>query len=55
MKFTTKNSAHPTLQSGCNENYIAETVNTEFLGLQIENHINWKNHIEQIGINMTKR
>jgi len=23
-------------------------VNTEFLGLQIDNHINWKNHIEQM-------
>jgi len=23
-------------------------VNTKFLSLQIENHINWKNHIEQM-------
>jgi len=24
--------------------YYEETVNTKFLGLQIDNHINWKNH-----------
>jgi hypothetical protein len=45
MKFITKNSAHSTLHSGCNEMYIAETVKSEFLGLQIDNHISWKNHI----------
>ena len=34
MKFITKN--------------IEETVNTKFLGLRTENHIHWKNHIEQM-------
>jgi hypothetical protein len=28
--------------------YIEETVNTRFFDLQIDNPINWKNHIEQI-------
>ena len=27
---------------------MEETVNTKFLGLQTENHIHWKNHMEQI-------
>jgi hypothetical protein len=27
--------------------YIEATVNREFLGLQIDNHINWKNCIKQ--------
>jgi hypothetical protein len=45
MQFVTKNSAHSTLHSGNKEKYIAQTVNTEFLGFQIDNHINWKNHI----------
>jgi len=41
-------SSHSTLCIGYTENYIEETVNTKFLGLQIDNHINWKNHIEQM-------
>jgi hypothetical protein len=28
--------------------YIKESVNTKFLGLQIDNHLNWKYHIDQI-------
>ena len=27
--------------------YVEETVNTKFLDLQIDNHIHWKNYIEQ--------
>jgi len=27
---------------------LEETVNTKFLGSQTDNHINWKNHTEQI-------
>ena len=45
-KFITKNSAHSTLHVGYKEKYTAETVNTKFLGLQTDNHINWKNHID---------
>jgi len=26
---------------------MEEVINTKFLGLQIDNHINWKNHTEQ--------
>ena len=48
MKFITKNSSHSTLQIGYKEKYSEEIVNTKFLGLQIDNHINWKNHIEQM-------
>ena len=44
MKFITRNSSHSTLHIGYKEKYVAETVNTKFLGLQIDNHIKWKNH-----------
>jgi hypothetical protein len=27
---------------------IEESANTKFLGLQIDNHLNWKNHIDQM-------
>ena len=27
---------------------MEERVNTKILGLQIDNHINWKNHIEEM-------
>jgi hypothetical protein len=48
MKHVTKNSSHSTLYIGYKEKYIEETVNTKYLGLQIDNHINWKNHTEQM-------
>jgi len=48
MKFTTKNSSHSTLCVGYKEQLMQETVYTEFLCLQIDKHINWKNLIEQI-------
>ena len=28
--------------------YTEKTGNTKFLGLQIDNHITWKHHIEQM-------
>jgi hypothetical protein len=30
------------------EEYIEESVNKKFHGLQIYNHLNWKNHIHQL-------
>ena len=47
-KFITNNSSHSALCIGYKEKYIEETVNTKFLGLQIDNHLTWKNHIAQI-------
>jgi hypothetical protein len=46
IKFTSKNSAHSTLHLGYKEKYMEQTVNTKYLVLQIDNHVNWKNHIE---------
>ena len=40
MKFITKNSAHSTVHIGYEEKCIEKMANTEFLGLQIANHIN---------------
>jgi len=48
MKFITKNSAHSTLHIGYKEEYTEERGNKKFLGLQIDNHINWKNHTEEM-------
>jgi len=51
MKFTTKNSAHSTLNLVYNEKHMEWTENTKFLGLQIDNHNNhkkWKSHIEEM-------
>jgi hypothetical protein len=36
------------LYIGYEVKYMEEIVNTKFLSLQIDNHINWKNHIEKI-------
>jgi len=48
MKFITQNSLHSTLHVGYNEEYKQETMNTKFLGLQIDNHINWKKLIGRL-------
>jgi hypothetical protein len=48
MKFITNNSSHSTLHIGYKDKYIEEIINTKLLGLQIDNHLNWKNHIEQM-------
>ena len=48
MKFITKNSAHSTLHIGYKEEYIEARGNTKSLGLQIDKHINWKNHTEEM-------
>jgi len=48
MKFIIKDSSQSTLHFGYKKMYIEETVNTKFLGLQIDNHINLKKHFEQI-------
>ena len=48
MKFILKNSANSTLHIRYKEKHIEGTVNTGFLGLQIYNHLNWKNYIEEM-------
>jgi hypothetical protein len=48
MKFMTRNLSQSTLKINYKENYVEELVNTEFLNLKIDNHIQWKNHIEQM-------
>jgi hypothetical protein len=48
VKFITRNSSLSALCVGYKEKCIEEAVNTKFLRLQIDNHINWKNHIEQV-------
>jgi isopenicillin N synthase-like dioxygenase len=48
MKFMTKNLAHSTIHIVYREKNVEETVNTKFLGLQIDNHVKWKNHIEEM-------
>jgi hypothetical protein len=47
IKFITNNSPQYALSIGY-EKYKDESVNTKFLGLQIDSHLNWKNHIVQM-------
>ena len=51
MSKTAKNEKPPNQKAGvhigCKEKHVEGKVNTKFLGLQIDNHINWKSQIEQ--------
>jgi hypothetical protein len=48
LKFTTINLPQYPLSIGYNDKYIEESVHTKFFGLHIDNHSNWKNHIDQL-------
>ena len=48
IKFLTNNLPQYPLNIGYNGKDIEETISTKFLGLQIDNHLNWKTHIEQL-------
>jgi hypothetical protein len=48
MKFLKKNSSHSAFNVSYKEKYIEEAVKTKFLVFPIGNHINWKNHIEEM-------
>jgi hypothetical protein len=48
IDFRAKNSAHSTLCIVYKKKYIVETINTKFIVLQTDNHLNWKNNIERI-------
>jgi hypothetical protein len=48
IKFITKNSPQFSISIGYNDKHIEESVHTKFLGLQIDSHLNWKPHIDQL-------
>jgi hypothetical protein len=48
IKFITNNSPQYALSIGYKGKSIEGSVNTKFLGLQIDNHLNWTDHIDQM-------
>jgi hypothetical protein len=48
MQFVTKTSSLIDLHVMCNNKEIANTCNTKFLGLTLDNIFSWKNHIDKI-------
>jgi len=48
IKFTPKTTAHVPLDIYYKDNVMDEVKSTKFLGMHIDNHMNWKNHVEQI-------
>jgi hypothetical protein len=48
MKFVSNNSPHCALNFGYKDKYIEGTANSKFLGLYLDNHLNWKDHIDQM-------
>jgi hypothetical protein len=47
IKFTPNTTAHVPLDIYYKDNVIDEVKSTKLLGIDIDNHINWKNHVEQ--------
>jgi hypothetical protein len=48
VKFVMSNSPHCELTISYKDKYIEETVNSKFFGLHLGNHLNWKDHIDQM-------
>jgi len=48
LKFVTNNLPYCALSISHKDKYIQEAVHLKFLGIQIDNHPNWKNLIDQI-------
>ena len=48
IKFSPSNFFQPQLILDHNNTIISEVPSTKFLGVQIDNHLNWKCHIDQI-------
>jgi hypothetical protein len=48
LESVMSNSPHCALTIGYKDKYIEETVNSKFLGLHTDNHLNWKDHIDQM-------
>ena len=46
MKSVTNNLPYCALTIGHKDKYIEEAVNLKFLGIRIDNHLNWKNHTD---------
>jgi len=48
MKFVTINQPYCALAVSYKDKCIEAAVNLKFLGIQIDSHLNWRNHIDQI-------
>lgn len=48
VKFSTHNSAQVSYSIRLNGTHLKESISTKFLGLELDNHLNWKTHIECI-------
>jgi hypothetical protein len=48
IKYLKSNSPHCVLTIGDKDKCMEETVNSKFLGLHLDNCLNWKDHIDQM-------
>ena len=48
IKFIPKTTEHVAFDIYYMDNAIHEVKNIKFLGMHVDNHMNWKNHVEQI-------
>jgi len=48
IKFAPKTTTHNPLDIYYKDNVINEVKSTKLLGMHIDNHMNWKPHVEQI-------
>jgi hypothetical protein len=48
ITFIIYNSPQFLISIGYEDKHIEESVHTKFLGLQIDGHLNWKTHVDQL-------
>jgi hypothetical protein len=48
IKFATNKPPQCALSIVCNGKYIEKSAKTKFLGLQIDDRLNWKHHIGEV-------
>ena len=54
LQFKTTNSLTISIHISCNNKYIVNNTETQFLGITIDSSLSWKNHIDGLTVKLSK-